>query len=203
MFAQGHWARAENLPTYDFNPQKAMQMLDAAGYKDPDGAGPKPRFKIVYRTSTDAESNQQAEMIQQMLKQVGVELEIRSSEFTTFMDDLKNGRFQLYSLRRNGISDPDFYYTIFHSKSLAPNGQNRGYYINPRVDQLIEQGRATFDKTKRKAAYDEVQKILADELPYISLYHRDNIAVMRKNVHGLVMYPSGFLLSVPEMTADK
>ncbi|MEA2568919.1 MAG: peptide/nickel transport system substrate-binding protein [Acidobacteriota bacterium] len=203
MFAQGHWARAENLPKYDFNPQKAMQMLDAAGYKDPDGAGPKARFKIVYRTSTDAESNQQAEMIQQMLKQVGVDLEIRSSEFTTFMDDLTNGRFQLFSLRRNGISDPDFYYNIFHSKSVAPNGQNRGFYINPRVDQLIEEGRSTFDKTKRKAAYTEIQQILAADLPYISLYHRDNIAVMRKNVHGLVMYPSGFLLSVPEMTVDK
>jgi peptide/nickel transport system substrate-binding protein len=119
------------------------------------------------------------------------------------MDDLTNGRFQLFSLRRNGISDPDFYYNIFHSKSVAPNGQNRGFYINPRVDQLIEEGRSTFDKTKRKAAYTEIQQILADDLPYISLYHRDNIAVMRKNVHGLVMYPSGFLLSVPEMTVDK
>lgn len=203
MFPQGHWARAENLPSYDFNPQKAKELLDAAGYKDPDGPGPQSRFKLVYRTSTDAESNQQAEMMQQMLKEVGVDLQIQSSEFTTFMDDLKNGRFQLYSLRRAGISDPDFYYTIFHSKSLAPNGQNRGYYVNPRVDQLIDQGRSTFDRQKRKAAYDEVQKIVADELPYISLYHRDDIAVMRKNVNGFVMYPAGFLLSVPEITVTK
>jgi peptide/nickel transport system substrate-binding protein len=203
MFPQGHWARAENLPTYDFNPQKAMQMLDAAGLKDPDGPGPKPRFSIKYRTSTDAEANQQAEMMQQMLKNVGVDLQIQSSEFTTFMDDLKNGRFQMYSLRRSGISDPDFYYTIFHSKSLAPNGQNRGFYVNPRVDQLIETGRSTFDKAKRKQSYDEVQKILAEDLPYISLYHRDNVAVMRKNVQGFVMYPNGFLLSVPQITVTK
>ena len=197
MFPAGHWARAENLPAYDYNPAKAKQMLDAAGYRS---VGGKPRFRINFRTSTDAEANQQAEMIQQMLKEVGIDMQIQSSEFGVFMDDIKNGRFQVFSLRRAGVSDPDFYSTIFHSKSLAPVGQNRGYYVNPRVDQLLETGRSTFDRAKRKAAYDEVQRILADELPYISLYHRDNVAIMRSNVDGFEMYPSGFLLSVPKMT---
>jgi peptide/nickel transport system substrate-binding protein len=197
MFPQGHWARAEGLPTYAFDPNKAKQLLDAAGYRQ---NGTAPRFRLSYKTSTDAEANQQAEMIQQMLKQVGIDMQIQSSEFGTFMDDIKNGRFQMFSLRRAGIADPDFYYTIFHSKSLAPNGQNRGYYVNPRIDQLIEQGRTTFDRTKRKQAYDEIQKILQEELPYISLYHRDNVAIMRKNVQGFTMYPSGFLLGIPQMS---
>jgi peptide/nickel transport system substrate-binding protein len=200
MFPPGHWARAENLPAYDYNPQKAARMLDAAGHRDPDGAGPKTRFRIVFRTSTDEEANQQAQMIQQMLREIGVDMQIQTSEFGTFMEDIKNGRFQMFSLRRSGISDPDFYHTIFHSQSLAPTGQNRGYYINKRVDQLIEEGRRTFDRAKRQATYEELQKILADELPYISLYHRDNVAIMRKNINGFEMYPSGFLLSVPKMT---
>ena len=200
MFPPGHWARADDLQKYDYNPQKAAQMLDAAGYRDPDGAGPKTRFRLVFRTSTDEEANQQAQMIQQMLREIGVELQIQTSEFGTFMEDIKNGRFQMFSLRRAGIADPDFYSTIFHSQALAPVGQNRGYYVNKRVDQLIEQGRATFDRAKRKETYAEVQKILADDLPYISLYHRDNVAIMRKNIDGFEMYPSGFLLSVPKMT---
>src|SRR5207253_5831176 len=137
---------------------------------------------------------------QQMLREIGVDMQIQTSEFGTFMEDIKNGRFQLFSLRRIGISDPDFYSTILHSKALAPNGQNRGYYVNPHVDQLIEKGRSTFDRSKRKAAYDEIQHILADELPYLSLYHRDNVAIMRSNVDGFVMYPNGFLLSIPQMT---
>ncbi|MGZ4779190.1 MAG: ABC transporter substrate-binding protein [Thermoanaerobaculia bacterium] len=200
MFPPGHWARAENLPDYPYDPNKARALLDAAGYPDPDGPqGPKPRFKLLFKTSTDAESNQQAEMMQQMLHEVGIDMQIQTSEFGTFMDDIKNGRFQMFSLRRAGISDPDFYYTIFHSKSLAPNGQNRGYYVNPRVDKLIEEGRSTFDRAKRKTAYDEIQRIVADELPYVSLYHRDNVAIMRKNISGFEMYPSGFLLSVPKM----
>ncbi|HVS30799.1 MAG TPA: ABC transporter substrate-binding protein, partial [Thermoanaerobaculia bacterium] len=199
MFPEGHWARAANLTTYEHNPQKAMQLLDAAGYRDPDGAGPRMRFQIAFRGSTDDEVRQQAEMMQQMLREVGIDMQIQTSEFGTFMEDLSKGRFQMFSLRRLGISDPDFYYTIFHSDSVPPNGQNRGYFVNRRVDQLIAQGRSTFDRTRRKAAYDEIQKIVADELPYISLYHRDNVAVMRKNVQGFEMYPAGFLLSIPKM----
>jgi len=202
MFPPGHWARAATLKTYDYNPEKAKQMLDAAGHRDPDGAGPKTRFRLNFRTSMDEEANQQAQMIQQMLREVGIDFQIQTSEFSTFMEDVKNGRFQVFSLRRSGISDPDFYQTIFHSSSFAPIGQNRGYYNNPRVDQLIVQGRSTFDREKRKGTYQELQQILAEELPYISLYHRDNVAIMRKNVKGFEMYPSGFLLSVPRMTIE-
>lgn len=203
LFPPGHWARAENLPAYAFDRNKAMQLLDQAGHRDPDGPqGPRSRFRLVFRTSADAEANQQAEIIQQMLREVGIDLQIQSTEFSTFMEDVRNGRFQMFSLRRAGVADPDFYHTIFHSSSLAPVGQNRGYYINRKVDTLIEQGRSTFDREKRKAAYAEIQRILADELPYISLYHRDNVAIMRKGVSGFEMYPSGFLLSVPKMTVQ-
>lgn len=202
MFPEGHWARTEGLPAHDFNLQRAKQLLDQAGHRDPDGDGPRSRFSLVYKTSTDAEANQQAEIIQQMLKQVGIDVQIQSSEFATFMEDVQSGRFQLFSLRRAGVADPDFFNTIFHSKSIPPEGQNRGYYINSRIDTLIEQGRSTFDREKRKQAYDEIQRILAQDLPYLSLYHRSNIAIMNNKFGNFTMYPSGFLLSIPEMTVQ-
>ncbi|MEO6259731.1 MAG: ABC transporter substrate-binding protein [Thermoanaerobaculia bacterium] len=200
MLAAGHWARPNDLPSFKYDPAKAKQLLDAAGYRDPDGDGPKSRFKLAFKTSTDAEANLRAQSIQQMLKQVGIDMEIQSNEMSTFLADIGKGAFQMYSLSRNGIADPDFYYVIFYSKNAPPNGQNRGYYANPKVDQLILQGRSTFDRAKRKPAYEEVQRIVADELPYISLYMQTNVAVMRKNLDGYVQYPAGFYLSVPQMT---
>jgi peptide/nickel transport system substrate-binding protein len=200
LFPQGHWAYVGGLTSYNYDPNRAKQLLDQAGHRDPDGDGPRPRFKLIFKTSTDVEANQRAQMIQQMLRQVGVDLEIQSNEFGTFYEDISKGNFQLFSLSRGGVPDPDFYQVIFHTDSFPPEGQNRGYYSNPRVDQLIEEGRATFDREKRKAIYAEIQKTLADELPYISLYHQTNIAVMRDYVKGFEMYPSGFLLSVPKMT---
>jgi peptide/nickel transport system substrate-binding protein len=199
MFGEGHWARAEGLPQHPFDPQRAKQLLDEAGFHDPDGGGPKTRFSLSYKTSTDAEAVQRAEIIQQMLKDVGIDLKIESNEFGTFYEAIGKGNFQMFSLSRNGISDPDFYYTIFHSKNMPPEGQNRGFYTNPEVDRLIEAGRSTFDRAKRKESYDQIQKIVADDLPYLSLYHQINAAVMRKNIDGFVMYPAGFWLSVPYM----
>jgi peptide/nickel transport system substrate-binding protein len=200
MFGQGHWARAEGLPTYAFNPAKAKQLLDQAGYKDPDGDGPQPRFTLSFKTSTDAEALLRVQMMQQMLQQVGIRVNIEQSEFGTFMEAIGKGNYQMYSLTRNGIQDPDFMYVILASKNIPPEGQNRGYYSNPRVDELLVQGRTTFDRAKRKPLYDEVQKHLQEDLPFVSLYHQVNAAVMRNNVDGYVQYPAGFLLSVPQMS---
>lgn len=200
MFGQGHWVRAENLPSYPYDPNRAKQLLDQAGYPDPDGDGPKPRFELSFKTSVDAEANLRAEMMQQMLRQVGINVSIQSSEFGTFLEDIGKGNFQMYSLSRNGIQDPDFFYIIFHSRNFPPEGQNRGFYANSRVDRLIEEGRATFDRNKRKQIYGEIQRIVQEDLPYVSLYHQINVAVMEKNLQGYTMYPAGFWLGLPQMS---
>ena len=192
MLAEGHWARADNLPTYPYDPNKAKQLLAQAGY--PNG------FTFTFKTSQDAEANSRAQVIQQMLKEVGINMQIQSNEMSTFFADIGKGNFQMYSLSRNGIADPDFYYVIFYSKNTPPDGQNRGYYNNPKVDQLIMQGRSTFDRAKRKPVYAEIQKIVQEDLPYISLYMQKNVAVMRSNIDGYVQYPAGFWLSVPQMS---
>jgi len=192
MLAKGHWARPDNLPSYPYDPAKAKQLLAQAGY--PNG------LSVVFRTSTDAEANSRAQVIQQMVKQAGIDMKIQSNETSTFLADIGKGNFQLYSLSRNGIQDPDFYYILFYSKNVPPEGQNRGFYANPRIDELLLKGRSTFDRAKRKPTYEEIQKILADDLPYISLYLQNNVAVMRSNIDGYVQYPAGFWLSVPEMS---
>ena len=200
MFGQGHWVRANNLPTYAYDPARAKQLLDEAGYKDPDGDGPQPRFRLSFKTSTDVEANLRAQMTQQMLQQVGIGVDIQTNEFGKFFEDISKGNFQMYSLSRNGIGDPDFYYVIFFSKNIPPEGQNRGYYNNPQVDRLILEGRSTFDRAKRKQIYGEIQRIVQEDLPYVSLYHQINVAVMDKGLQGYTMYPAGFWLGIPQMS---
>ena len=134
------------------------------------------------------------------MAQGGIKVNILSSEFGTFFEDIGKGNFDMYSLSRNGIGDPDFYYIIFYSKNVPPEGQNRGYYSNPRVDQLILEGRSTFDRAKRKQIYGDVQRIVQEDLPYLSLYHQVNVAIMDKDLQGYVMYPAGFYLGLPKMS---
>jgi peptide/nickel transport system substrate-binding protein len=95
-----------------------------------------------------------------------------------------------------GISDPDFYYHLFHSRSVPPDGANRSAYANPILDNLLKAGRREIDLTNRAVVYHQVQKILAHDLPYISLWHAENIAVMKKDLMGYLVYPSGDVSSL-------
>lgn len=175
------WAYNGNVAHYPHDPDKANKLLDAAGYsRGKDGV----RFHLAMKTSTDETSRLLAVVMQQQLRDVGISLDIRSFEFTTFYADIVKGSFQLYSLRWLGYAneDPDIFEYAFYTGSFAPKRANRSYYSNPRVDQLIEEGRRTLDQAARKKIYAEVQSILATDLPYINFWYLDNVMVHSRNL---------------------
>lgn len=170
------WAYNGNVAHYPYDPDQANALLDAARYPPgKDGV----RFHLTMKTSTEETSRLLAVVLQQQLRKVGIALEIRSFEFTTFYADIVKGSFQLYSLRWLGYAneDPDIFEYAFYTGSFAPKRANRGYYSNPRVDELIEEGRRTLDQDKRKQLYAELQRILANDLPYINFWYLDNVMV--------------------------
>jgi peptide/nickel transport system substrate-binding protein len=183
-----HWAYDGDVQTYDYNPSRAAQLLDEAGYPLRNGI----RFHLAMKTSTEESTRLMAAVFQQQLAKVGIALDIRTFEFATFYSDVTKGAFQLFSMRWiGGNEDPDIFEHVFDSASVPPKRANRGYYSNPRVDALIEQGRRELDEQKRKQIYAEVQRILADELPYINLWYLDNVLVHSKRVHNIELNPSG------------
>ena len=182
------WAYDGEVPAYDHDPGKAQELLDAAGYREVNGV----RFHITMKTSTDENTRLMVAVIQQQLREVGIALDIRSFEFATFFADVTHGEFQLYGLRWiGGNEDPDIFEYAFHSAKFPPNGANRGYYSNPRVDALIDQARRQVDPKLRKPMYAQVQRILAEELPYIDLWYLDNVLVHNKRVRNLQLNPAG------------
>jgi len=181
------WAYDANVATYPHDPEKARQMLDAAGYNVRDGV----RFHLTMKTSTEESTRLLAAVLQQQLRDVGIALDIRTFEFATFFADVTRGAFQFYSLRWiGGNEDPDIFET-FHSHRFPPNGTNRGFYSNPRLDDLINQARRETDQNARKQIYDEVQQILAQDEPYINLWYFDNVLVHTRRVGNLTLNPSG------------
>ena len=74
---------------------------------------------------------------------------------------------------------------------FPPNGANRGYYSNPKIDSLIDQARKEVDPSVRKQIYSQVQRILAEDLPYIDLWYLNNVLVHNKRVHNLQLNPAG------------
>jgi peptide/nickel transport system substrate-binding protein len=148
---------------------------------------------FTYRLNNDnGTATQMAAIFQQQLHEIGVTMEIQGNEFATFFADVLKGEFQMYSLRWIGANnDPDMFNLVFHSKSVPPNGANRGHYSNSRIDQLIEFARREVNIEKRKQAYAEIQRIVAEELPYISLFYTDVVCVSSPRIEGIKLFPTG------------
>ncbi len=183
-----HWAYDGDVERYPHDPERARRLLDAAGYPAKNGV----RFHLTMKTSTEESTRLLAAVFQQQLREVGIALDIRTYEFATFLSDVTKGTYQVHSLRWiGGNQDPDIFENIFATASFAPKRANRTFYSNPRVDELIREGRSTLDQQKRKIIYDELQQILAQDLPYINLWYLDNVLVHTNRVHGIELTPAG------------
>lgn len=189
MLPPSHWAFEPATREYAHDPAQARALLDAAGFRPrPDGA----RFTLSLKTSTEETSRLVAAILQEQLRAVGIRLDIRSYEFATFYADIVKGQFQLYMLRWIGANnDPDIFEYVFHSQKIPPHGANRGHYRNPEVDRLIDAARVEMDLNKRKRYYSEIQKIIAEDLPYINLWYFDNVCVYNRRLTNLRLYPAG------------
>ncbi len=182
------WAYNPGAQDYPFDPAMANRILDEAGYPEKNGY----RLQLTMKTSTDASTRVLAAVLQQQLRAIGINLELRTFEFATFYADVSKGAYQVHSLRWiGGNQDPDIFESIFDSGSFAPKRQNRTYYQNPRVDQLILEGRSTVNAEQRKRDYFEVQSIVDREVPYVNLWYFDNVVVHTRRVRNLVVSPAG------------
>jgi peptide/nickel transport system substrate-binding protein len=184
----GHWAYNPDVPRYEHNPERARELLDRAGFPPGEDGY---RFTLEYKTTQADLSRRKGEVIQEQLAAAGIRVRLASYEWSAFFADIRSGNFQLYSLQWVGVTEPDIYYYLFHSTSVPPEGANRGRYMNPDLDRLIEAGRSTLDVQQRRAIYRKIQEIVAGDLPYISLWYNDNVAVMKENLEGYVLYPAG------------
>jgi len=182
------WAYNGDVPLYDHNPDRARQLLEQAGYPAVNGV----RFHLTMKTSTEESPRLVAAVLQQQLREVGIALDIRTFEFATFLSDVIRGAYQLHTLRWiGGNEDPDIFEYVFHSAKFSPNGGNRTYYANPRLDLLIDQARGELDQNARKQIYAEIQRTLAEDLPYINLWYFENVMVHNRRVRNLTLNPSG------------
>ena len=95
-----------------------------------------------------------------------------------------------------GISDPDIYRSIFHSRFTPPRGLNRGHYKNPRLDALLGAARRSANPRERAQLYAEAQKIVGTDLPYVNLWHSVNVAALDRRLLGYRVYPNEDLISL-------
>jgi peptide/nickel transport system substrate-binding protein len=193
-----HWAYEPNVAQYAVDPARVEKILDEAGFpRQQNGT----RFHLTLKTSTEEQARLIGAVLQEQWRRIGVDLELRPLELATLLSDAARGNFQLtYSRWVGANNDPDVFEFVFSSKRFPPDGANRGHYRNPRIDSLVDQIRIETDREKRKVLCREVQKIVADDLPYLPLWFTDVVSVHRRSLGDLALSPTGdfdFLATLP------
>ena len=184
--------------TYSYDPARAKQLLDEAGFRDPDGDGPRMRFTqpVVYKLSGSSLAGRQyAGVIQKYLKEIGVPVEIQTPEQNTLFDELRRGNFQIsYTQWVGGNQDPIFYKDLFATSEIPTQtrpSRNRSRYSNRDLDALLDQAVNTFDRQKGVELYRQIQDIVSRDVPVFPLWYQSNIVIARKEVQNIQVNASG------------
>jgi peptide/nickel transport system substrate-binding protein len=183
------WATDPEVRDFDFDPETARQLLKEAGWKDPgDGILKKDGEPFTFTLMTNQGNKMRSlscEIIQAQLKKVGIRVQIRVIEWSTFIKNfVDKHNFEAMILGWTLSPDPD-QYGIWHSSQRKEGQYNFVSYQNPEVDRLLELGRREFNAARRKSIYRKMHKIIHDDIPYIFLYYPDYLPVVQERFRGI------------------
>lgn len=193
-----------NLKPLPYDPEKAKALLKECGY---DEAHPLKITIMAYtnpRPYNPVGGEKLAAAIQADLLKVGVQSEIKTYPWKEYKDALfkaEDGDCFVYGwIGDNG--DPDNFLSLLDSNEIA-GSLNAAKYANPRVDQLLKEGRREMDPAKRAKIYSDLQKIILEDAPWVYLTHATMLAAYRPEVQGFAVHPTGviFFKDVTKTTA--
>ena len=177
----------ESISGYEFEPERALQLLRDSKYGD--DLDNLPPITITTPGSFGANVSLDMEVILAMWeKNLGIKTEFQQTEYATFLKDLNKRRFQMFDI--GWIADyPDpenFLDVLFYSDS----SNNHTNYNNPRVNTLLEKARVETDEMLRFSIYNEVEQIILDDAPWIPLwYSGERYLLVKPNVHDYLQTP--------------
>jgi peptide/nickel transport system substrate-binding protein len=194
-FSYVSWAYNPMAKSYNYDPELTKKILAEEGWKDQNSDGileknGKPFRFTILTNQGNTERIRAAEIIQQNLKSVGIDVSIRVMEWQAFLEQIDKRSFEVIILGWGMGRDPDLY-DIWHSSKTKKGEYNFIGYKNSEVDRLLVDGRRTFDIEKRKKIYYRIHEILAEEQPYAFLYVPDALPIAHKRFKGIEPAPLG------------
>jgi len=190
---------------YPYDPEGARELLNEAGFElNADGVMERDGEELVLQMLPAAgrylQDQEIAEVLQEFLRQVGIQLELDVFEWATTFTELRSDplEYDLFSLGwLTTTADADYtMYSNFRSDQFPPNSWNTGRYENAEVDELLTAARAETDVSIREELYAAVQEILAEDLPQLPLYNTIEVMVTGSDVEGFVPHPIEYNLDL-------
>jgi peptide/nickel transport system substrate-binding protein len=187
-----------NIEAWEFNPEKAKQLLAEAGWRDSDNDGVLDKvingkltpFEFEFKTNQGNEIRKKIGLIMvEELRKVGISADVHTMEWSVYLDNVRDHKFDAMILGWVfGVDSPDPY-QVFHSTQAVGRGSNSVSFKHDRADKIIEQNRKEFDAEVRKTLMLEFQEILHEEQPYTFLVCSKSHLVHHKRFKGIDIYP--------------
>jgi len=173
------WAFNPNLPVNEYNPAKAKQILDAAGWKPgADGVREKGGVRLEFTNSTTAGNHvreQAQQLLQQNWQEIGAKMTIKNMPAAVIWGDyFAMSQYDSVMVGEDFLTGPDpdvsYYFDSHNVPAKGGAGNNTMQYANPEVDKLLLEGATTTDMARRKTIYAQVQSIIRDDLPLLPIF---------------------------------
>ncbi|GLO67115.1 ABC transporter substrate-binding protein [Oceanobacillus kimchii] len=177
----------DGVEGYEYNPDRARELLEEAGYAD--------GLEIELMISPTArpympDPETVAQIVQENLSEVGIELTITSHEWAPYLELTEQGEHQMYILGWSGTNgDPDYFLSsLLHSTNIGSS--NNTFYENTEVDDLLNQAKRAVDQEKRADLYMQAQELISEDAPMVTLVHSTPVMAISSNVQNYVPHPS-------------
>jgi len=183
MLSPGTDAYDPTFTSFSYDPEEAKKLLAEAGYGD----GLKLVFEIPqYGTGEIVET-----WIQRDLKKVGIDVELRKFEWVTYLGKWAGGMSDDVGMNEIGwgMSTPAWINIVSRCDTVAPGGQNSGYYCNKKVDELLDQAIVTPDPAVARGLYQQANRIIMDDAAFVPLVDDLQPIILAPNVKGFVNPP--------------
>jgi peptide/nickel transport system substrate-binding protein len=173
-----------DVKTYDFDVEGAKKLLDDAGYAPgSDGIREKDGVKLSFMCtviSGDQRRRPEAEVVQQDLKAIGIDMQIEEKPVASILEALPKGEMDASLFNWTyGVSEPDA------RQSLRSDGaRNFSSYKNPQVDELLDKGIETVVPEERQKIYKQIQEIVAEDVPFLYIMFWEDLQVWNRRVQG-------------------
>ncbi len=184
-----------NIQPWPYDPQRAKQLLDEAGWVDRDGDGIRDKdgvpFRFKYMIGSGVTLHEQiAKLVKDEAAKAGIEVTLDPYEWSVFSQRLNDRQFDAVNLAWHGAIEGDPY-QIWHSSQIGNRGSNCVGFRNAEADAIIEEARQTLDDDKRNALYHRFHRILHDEQPYTFIYTRPEQRFLDKRFENVIIHKLG------------